>query len=75
MWRRKFIIDLWERAGTSGRVQSGQDPEPCEEKGRGMGEGRAGDQAQQPGDPKLQREPVAKMVGLCREEHASRGAQ
>ena len=35
---RKFIIDKREsiaRAGTSGRVQSGHDPEPCEERVKG----------------------------------------
>jgi hypothetical protein len=38
VWWRRFIIDKRDttaRGRLSGRVQSGHDPEPCEEKGEG----------------------------------------
>ena len=41
MVEEKFIIDKGRtspEAGASGRVQSGHDPEPCEERGEGKRE-------------------------------------
>lgn len=43
---------MWKKAGTSGRGQSGHDPEPLEERG----EGREEREVQQPGGPKVQKE-------------------
>lgn len=40
------------RVDTSGRVQSGHDPEPREERGEGKEEEREGKQVQQSGGPK-----------------------
>lgn len=64
----KFIIDMQEsiaRGRDIWRVQSGHDPEPCEEREKGK---EKGEREQQPGGPKAQRDQVAKMVGLYREE-------
>lgn len=43
---------MWSEAGTFGRVQSGYDPEPCEEMAEGKGEGRELDHLQQLGGQK-----------------------
>ena len=50
-WKRKFIIDsvsIYPESETSGRVQSGHDPEPYGESRVGKVEERQGKQVQQP---------------------------
>lgn len=42
--------------------------------GKNKGEGRAGNQAQHPGDPKAQKEQLTKMSGFCREEPLGEGS-
>lgn len=56
----RFIADKKEtqpEAGTSERGQREQDPEPCEEKQEGNGEGTEGNQVWQLGGPKEGRSP------------------
>lgn len=59
----------WLEAGTSGKVQSARDPQlGCVGRERGEGKGNRGSQVQQPGDSKIQRKWVIKMVGLQRDK-------
>lgn len=56
-----------------GRVQNEHDPQLCEESRDGKGEGREGDQGQQPRGQRYKKGQVTKMPGLYREEPLREG--
>jgi hypothetical protein len=71
----RFIVDKKEtqpEAGTSERGQREHDPEPCEERREGNGEGTEGQPGMAARRPK--RGEVTKMAGLFREEHWRKGS-
>lgn len=75
----KNFLYICRRARTSGRVQKGHGPEPCEESGEEKGDGEKREPGATTRGPKREQtkehgEHVTKMAALCREGHWGEGS-
>lgn len=67
----RYLGEYSQRQEHLGESRGGMTLSHVRRVGRGLGEGREWNQVQQSGGPKVQREQVTKMVGLCREKQPS----